>query len=190
MHPYVQGIQDKVNKNEVIKQLLSLLAEEFISAFNYKMQAKVIQGFHKEDIRKEFLKHVQEENHHADLLIERILELGGNPEIRPLDWDKHSKCKYIPTTSNDQITLLEDAIQGERCAVRHYTEVINFLKSKDLTTYDLIHRILNDEYNHIKDLSKLLKYVQDSLPQNSEVAEEEVEEFVDSSREPERKSDG
>lgn len=164
MHPYVQGIQDKINKNEIVRQLLSLLAEEFVSSFNYRMQAKMVQGFNKEEIRKELLEHSREEDLHADLIMERIIELGGNPEIRPLDWDKFSDCKYIPTTSNDQLTILEDAVRGKRCAIEHYTKAAQFAQTKDPTTYNLVHRILNDEYGHLKNLNKLLKEVKDVLP--------------------------
>lgn len=164
IHPYIQGINNQVNNNEVIKHLQSALAEELISSFNYRIQARLIQGFHKDDIKKELMEHSREEDHHADLLMERIMELGGNPELRPLDWDRFAKCRYMPTTSGDQVVILEDAIKGERCAIKHYTEIAQFVQNKDDTTFNLIHRILNDEYEHMKDLNKLLQDVQAKIP--------------------------
>jgi len=175
MHPYIQGIQDQVNKNEIINRLKSALADELISNFNYKMQAKLIQGFHKEEIKKELIQHSQEEQLHADLLMERISELGGNPEIRPMDWDKFSTCKYSPVFSNDQKDILEAAIGGERCAVKGYTALAEFLESRDSTTYGLIHRILKDEYEHIRDLTKLLNEIHESIPNNPRSTENQDE---------------
>jgi bacterioferritin len=129
------------------------------------MQAKLIEGFNKEEAVKELLQHREEEWDHADLLMNRILELGGNPEIRPLDWDRYTKCRYAPTMDRDQISILEDSIAGEKCAIEHYNQILEFTKDRDITTNQLIHRIINDEFEHIRDLNKIKKAVEDQLPE-------------------------
>jgi len=164
MHPYAQGLHDKIYRNETIKLLKAALADELIAGHQYWIQAKLIEGFNKEEAVKELLQHRDEEWGHADLLMNRIIELGGNPEIRPLDWDRFTKCRYAPTIDRDQVAILDDAIAGEKCAIEHYNHILEFTKEKDITTNQLIHRIINDEFEHIRDLNKVKKAVEDHLP--------------------------
>ena len=152
---YVQNIQQNVDRNEIIKQLRGALADELIASHNYWTQAKVIQGVYREEIIKELIQHRDEEQGHANMLMDRIIQLGGNPEIRPIDWDRLTRCRYTPCVSWDQKDILENAIGGERCATEHYSNIAEFVRNKDITTYDMIMKILDDEYEHIRDLSKL-----------------------------------
>jgi bacterioferritin len=165
MHPYAQGLHDKIFRNETIKLLKQALADELIAGHQYWMQAKLIEGFNKEEAVKELLQHREEEWDHADLIMNRIMELGGNPEIRPLDWDRYTKCRYTPTIDRDQVSILEDSIASEKCAIEHYNQILEFTKDRDITTNQLIHRIINDEFEHIRDLNKVKKAVEDQLPE-------------------------
>jgi bacterioferritin len=157
---YMQGIQQQVDNNEIIKQLRRALADEYLTAHQYWTQSKIIQGVYKDEINKELYQHRDEEMGHANMLMDRILQLGGNPEIRPLDWDSLASCRYQLANDWDQKTILNQAIQGERCAVDHYTSIAQFTQSRDTTTYDIIMNILDDEYEHIRDLSKLQEMLQ------------------------------
>jgi bacterioferritin len=65
----------------------------------------------------------------------------------------------------DQISILEDSIAGEKCAIEHYNQILEFTKDRDITTNQLIHRIINDEFEHIRDLNKIKKAVEDQLPE-------------------------
>jgi bacterioferritin len=156
---YVKGIQQQVDNNEIIKMLRSALADELIATHNYWMQSKVIQGVYKDEINKELYQHRDEEMGHANMLIDRILQLGGNPEIRPIDWDRLTGCRYIPAMSWDQKNILEDALAGEKCATEHYSRIAEFVRARDITTYDIVMKILDDEYEHIRDLTKLKEMV-------------------------------
>jgi bacterioferritin len=168
-NPYAKGIQDKVDRNEIIQLLRGALSDEFISAQNYWMQSKLLlQGPYHEEIQKELLQHMAEERKHADWLIDRILHLGsGNevsPEIKPMDWDRFGKCRYIPAIDWDALSMLNNAIAGERCATDHYAQIAEFTRTRDPVTYDLVQRIMDEEFEHIRDLSKL----QDMLNDNEE----------------------
>ena len=163
---YIQGIQKKVDTNEIIVQLRSALADELIATQGYWVQSKLIQGSLKDEIQKELYQHRDEEMSHANMLMERILQLGGNPELRPLDWDNIAGCRYILNANWDQRTILDNALQSEKCATERYTKLVQFLDNRDITTYDIIHKILDDEYEHIRDLNKLRELLHDN--KNSE----------------------
>jgi bacterioferritin len=172
IHPYIQGMHDKIHRNETIRLLKEALADELIAAHQYWMQAKLIEGFNKDNAVKELLQHREEEQEHADLLMNRIIELGGNPEIRPLDWDRYTKCRYAPTIDKDQVSILEDAIAGEKCSIEHYNQILEYTKDRDITTNQLIHRIINDEFEHIRDLNKIKQEVEAQLPKPPSEEEE------------------
>jgi len=160
---YIKGVQASVDKNEIIKLLRSALADELLAVHSYWVQSKVIQGVHKDEINKELMQHQDEETKHANMLMDRILQLGGNPEIRPIDWDKLTQCRYNPNISWDQRDILENALNGEKCATEHYSRIAEFVRTKDATTYDIVSSILDDEYEHIRDLSKLQELFQQKI---------------------------
>jgi bacterioferritin len=159
---YIKGIQQRVDTNELVQQLRRALADELNAAYNYHIQSKIIQGSLREEIAKELLQHFEEETGHANMLTERIIQLGGNPEIRPLDWDKFSNCRYEYNTTWDQRDILEVALRGEKCATEHYTGIAQFAENRDTTTYDIVRKILDDEYEHIRDLNKLKEMLHDN----------------------------
>ena len=163
---YIKGIQDRVNTNEIVKQLRRALADELNAAQNYHIQSKIVQGSIKDDIAKELLAHYQEETGHANMLVERIIQLGGNPEIRPLDWDRTANCIYMMNTEWDQRSILDIALQGEKCATEIYTGIAQFTERRDVTTYDIIRKILDDEYEHIRDLNKLKEMLHENRSDN------------------------
>jgi len=156
---YMKGIQQKVDNNEVVKLLRGALSDELIAIHQYWTQMKIIQGVHKDAIIKELAQHRDEETKHANMLMERILQLGGNPEIRPMDWDKFTNCRYKPATNWDQRSILETALSGEKCAIQHYTKLAEFTRVRDITTYDIVRDILEDEYEHVRDLTSLEKMI-------------------------------
>jgi bacterioferritin len=159
---FIKNIQEQVDKNETIKMLRSALADEFNAGTNYWIQGKVIEGVNEEQIKKELFEHRDEEFEHANLLINRILQLGGNPEVMPYEWDHYAACKYVATREWNENFILEAALDGERCAVNHYQKIADFVRNKDITTYDVVMKIIDDEHEHIEDLSKLLVMVQEN----------------------------
>ncbi len=164
---YMQGIQDQLVKNEVIKQLRSALASEFMITHNYGIQAAIVQGHNKEEIKKFLLEAQESERQHCKLIIDRIMELGGSPDIRPLNWDKLSPCNYQTTTSVDQRLILDEAYEMESCISESYVRLLQFLEPRDRTSYDLINRILEEEYTGIESLKKLQENLLSTSERNS-----------------------
>ncbi len=163
---YAQEMQDKVTRNEVVKRLRTVLSGEFNSVHNLSMQSMLVEGFKKDDIRKQLQKMHKKGTEHARMILGRIIEMGGNPDIRPLDWDKLSACDYLPITKTDQKDILEDVYANKTCKTEQYTTLLQFLESRDKTTYDLITRILEEEY---QDLDLIRKSQEGLLTANERV---------------------
>ncbi len=156
---YMQGIQEQVNRNEIIALLRSALADELNAVHQYWMQAALIQGHARDSINKELYQHRDEEMGHANMLIDRIVQLEGNPDVRPLQWDRIATCNYDPVINRDQKIILDQAIEGENCAIQHYTKISQFVENKDTITFDIVMKIIEDEYEHISDLKKLQELI-------------------------------
>ncbi len=170
---YIQGVQEQVTRSEVLKQLLRALAGEFNAVHNLGMQARIIEGYQKEVISKQLLKMHKIEQEHVQLLAGRIMEMGGNPDIRPMNWDKMAACDYHPIVHTDQKDILEDVYNGKRCKTEFYGKLLQFLQPRDKTTYDMITRIVEQEYEGLQSIKEL----QDKLMSAAERDVTELENF-------------
>ena len=144
----------KLDKNEVVKMLNSALATEIVCVLRYRFHYFMATGIHKEGAAAEFIQHSNEELGHADLLAERINQLGGKPEMDPAKIAAASHSEYIEGTSLEDM-LREDLI-AERIAIQTYREMVDYFGQKDPTTRRLIETILAVEEEHADDLADLL----------------------------------
>ncbi len=168
---YIQSMQDKVTRNEVIKQLIVALAGEFNAYHNLGMQAQMIEGYQKETITKQLYKMHQQEQEYIKLIIRRIMEMGGNPDIRPMNWDKVAVCDYYPITKTDQKDILEDVYNSKRCKTQFYGKMLQFLKPRDKTTYDVIQKIVEQEYEGLENIRELRDGL---IPESEKIVSEEM----------------
>jgi bacterioferritin len=53
------------------------------------------------------------------------------------------------------VKILEQNIQGERCAIGFYKKLLESTQGKDPVTYNIILQILQDEVEHEEDLQSL-----------------------------------
>ena len=61
------------------------LATEIVCVLRYKRHYFMAKGIHSESVKSEFLEHANEEQAHADSIAERIVQLGGAPDLNPDD---------------------------------------------------------------------------------------------------------
>ena len=144
--------------NEKILELLNkALADEWLAYYQYWIGAKVVKGELKEKVIEELEEHAGDELRHAGMLVDRILELGGTPILKPEDWYKMTNCGYDTPENPDVKPILEQNIKGEQCAIDAYTKLLEFVKDKDPITYFMVQEILKDEVEHEDDLETLLE---------------------------------
>jgi len=142
--------------NDLIKKLNKAYADEWLAYIQYWTGAQVIEGRMRPDVQKELLEHANEELGHAQKLADRIIQLGGTPLLEPKEWFKESECGYAVPRDFNVKALLEQNIEGERCAIETYNELLNYVKqSKDPITFHLIRSIMEDEVEHEQDLEDL-----------------------------------
>ncbi len=140
---------------EIISMLNKAYADEWLAYYQYFIEAKVIKGIMKDAAIAELTQHATDELRHANMVADRILQLGGTPLLHPQEWFTHTNCGYEEPKDFDVVSILEDSIKGEQCAISVYSELADMTRDKDIVTYDIVSEILADEVEHEEDLQAL-----------------------------------
>ncbi|MCW5785439.1 MAG: hypothetical protein KIT39_19175 [Nitrospirales bacterium] len=143
------------DRDTVIKLLNEALATEIVCVLRYKRHYYMASGIHAQSVAAEFLQHANEEQGHADQLAERIVQLGGEPNLSPEGMLMRSHSEYVEGTS--LVDMIKEDLVAERIAIDSYREVINYLDTKDSTSRRMLEGILAVEEKHADDLVSLLE---------------------------------
>jgi bacterioferritin len=147
-----------------VNQLLDLLnkafCDEWFAYYQYWLGAKVVKGPMKDAVASELLIHATEELAHADLVANRIIQLGGKPIAEPKLWYQWSGCGYDAPNDEYVKVILEQNIKGERCAIGYYNELMKKTRDADMVTYNMVLTILQQEVEHEEDLQALLEDIE------------------------------
>jgi len=144
-----------IEADEVIKLLNRAFADEWLAYYQYWVGAKVIKGPMKEAVIAELMQHAADELRHADMVCNRIIQLGGTPLLAPNDWMDHANCSYEAPIDPYVLEILKQNVDGERCAISVYQKLMEITKDRDVVTYELALQILQDEVEHEEDLQAL-----------------------------------
>jgi bacterioferritin len=123
----------------------------------YRRHYFVAAGILAEAVKKEFLVHAQEELAHADLIAERIVQLGGKPNFDPAGLATRAHSEYAEGESLEDM-IKEDLI-AERVAIESYRGMINYLGDRDSTTRRMLKQILASEEEHAEEMASMLQGV-------------------------------
>lgn len=143
--------------NELLKLLNKAFADEWFAYYQYWLGAKVVKGPMKDAVAAELLQHATEELAHADLVANRMIQLGGKPVTEPKLWYELSGCGYLPPDDEYVKVILEQNIEGEQCAISTYDALLKIVAGKDIVTYNMVMTILEQEVEHEEDLQSLLE---------------------------------
>lgn len=139
----------------VVSVLNAALATEIVCVLRYKRHYYMAQGIASEAVKSEFLLHAQEEQTHADQICERIVQLGGEPDLNPDGLAMRSHSQYVEGT--DLVDMLREDLVAERIAIDSYREIVQWLGQKDPTTRRIMEEILAKEEEHADDLNSMLQ---------------------------------
>jgi bacterioferritin len=111
----------------------------------------------KDALITELIEHANDELRHADMIANRLIQLGEEPLLKPEDWYEYTNCGYDAPEDPFVKSVIEQNIKGEQCAITVYQNMLDFTKEKDPITYNLALQILEDEVDHEEDLQSLLE---------------------------------
>jgi bacterioferritin len=145
----------EIDVNEVLKDLNSAYADEWLAHYQYFLYAQVIEGINAEILKEKLEEQSKDEMDHAKQLINRILELGGKPTT---DIMKASTCGFSepPEDYSDLAKVIELVLEGERCAIEKYNALAKKYHMKDLVTHEIFEDLLTDEVSDEEDWENFL----------------------------------
>jgi bacterioferritin len=146
----------RMDVDELLGLLNKAYSDEWFAYYQYWLGAKVVRGPMKDAVAAELLQHATEELAHADMVANRIIQLGGKPVTEPKKWYELSGCGYEPPEDDYVKVILNQNIKGERCAISYYNDLMTQTRDKDMLTYNMVLTILEQEVEHEEDLQALL----------------------------------
>ena len=144
----------QADRETVIKICNEAMATEIVCVLRYKRHYFMAKGINADSVAAEFAEHAAEEQAHADRIAERIVQLGGAPNLSPDGLSSRSHSEYIE--GDTLIDMIKEDLIAERIAIDSYKEIIEYLGDKDSTTRRMFEEILAVEEEHADDLVSLL----------------------------------
>ncbi|MCA3186442.1 ferritin-like domain-containing protein [Cupriavidus sp.] len=141
-------------RDTVIKLLNEALATEIVCTLRYRRHYFMAKGPNSKSVADEFLAHSNEEQGHADQIAERIVQLGGEPDLSPDGLASRSHAEYVEGTS--LADMIKENLVAERIAIDTYREIIQYIGEKDPTSRRLMESILAVEEEHADEMLDLL----------------------------------
>jgi bacterioferritin len=143
------------DRETVIRVLNEALATEIVCVLRYKRHFFMASGINAQSVAQEFLQHANEEQTHADQIAQRIVQLGGAPNLSPEGMLSRSHSEYVEGES--LVEMIKEDLVAERIAIDSYREVIGYVGNDDPTTRRMLEGILAMEEEHADDLVSLLE---------------------------------
>lgn len=143
------------NREAVLQMLNEALATELVCVLRYRRHYFMANGALGEAIKGELLAHANEEQAHADQIAERIVQLGGEPDMNPMGIANRSHSEYVE--GNTLAEMVREDLVAERVAIESYSEMIRYIGDGDPTTRRMLEGILAVEEEHAEELASMLE---------------------------------
>ena len=142
------------DREVVIDLLNQAIATEYVCVLRYYRHYFMASGMLADAVKPEFLEHAQQELAHANRLAERIVQLGGEPDLNPDTLTARSHAEYHEGTNLRE--MVEEDLVAERIAIDSYREMIQYIGDRDTTTKRILEDILAQEEEHANEFADLL----------------------------------
>lgn len=150
------------DRGQVIRVLNDIVATEIVCVLRYKRHQFTATGLHAPAVAQEFAEHAAEEQQHLEMAAQRIVQLGGEPDLDPSGLPQRSHTEYTPGKTLRE--MVEEDLVAERIVIQTYAEMIRWLDNDDPTTRRIIEQILAQEEEHADDLRSLLEELDPDMP--------------------------
>lgn len=143
------------DRKTLIKLLNDALATEYVCVLRYYRHYFMASGMLADAVKAEFLEHAQQEQAHAHRIAERIVQLGGEPDLDPDTLTARAHAEY--KEGKDLRDMVKENLIAERIAIDSYREMILWVGNQDSTTRRMLEDILAQEEEHADEFADLLE---------------------------------
>jgi bacterioferritin len=164
-----EGIKDAIKEGAITRQYLAdpdtivsalnrLRSTEITSYLQYKQHAYMAVSLLSPGLKTEFEAHALQELEHADILANRIQQLGGVPmfDLQELA-GKAASIGVHPEQGTTLMQMVGENLMLERRQVEAYSALIREIGERDLVTRQLLLDILQTTEQHASELADYLK---------------------------------
>jgi bacterioferritin len=137
----------------MVRFLNQALATEIVCALRYRRHHFTARSLGASRIAEEFLLHADEELSQADLIAERIVQLGGAPDFAPDTLNERSHLEYIEGSSVAE--MIRENLAAKHIAINAYRGLIEYIGADDPTSRRMLEGILAVEQSHADELLDL-----------------------------------
>ena len=142
---------------QLIDALNELLADELSAINQYMVHAEMCEDWGYGKLHDRFKMRAMDEMRHAEMLIGRILFLGGTPIV--------TKLKTIAIGADVGQQIKNDKSAEDGAIIAYNDAIVLAGEVKDHATRDILITILNDEDKHMDELEETLDQIkQMTLP--------------------------
>jgi len=138
-------------REEIIGLLNDALATEWVCAMRYRRHHFTAAGLSAPAIAGELMVHAHHAARHADQLAQRIVELGGEPDLNPDTLSQRSHASY--SAVRELQAMLRANLIAERVAIEAYSQLVALIGHKDPSTRCLLESILAQAQRHARALA-------------------------------------
>jgi bacterioferritin len=139
----------------LVRFLNRALATEIVCALRYRRHHFMARSLGSKRIAEEFLLHADEDLSQADLIAERITQLGGEPDFAPGTLQERSHLEYVAVGSVAE--MVRENLAAKQLTINNYRGLIEYLGEEDPTTRRLLEGLLGVEQAHAAELLELLQ---------------------------------
>ncbi len=155
MGPITEEYQ--ADAEDLVKKLNRLRGTEIVAQLQYKHHAYMAVSMLLPGVKAEFLEHAAAEEKHADMLAERIQQLGGVPVFKPEEIALEAGCQHIQASEAPTLAgMIQEDLAVEREQIKAYTALIREVGFTDPTTRRVLEDILMETERHASELRDLL----------------------------------
>jgi bacterioferritin len=137
-------------RDAIVNLLNEALASEIACMLRYRRHFYLVSRTGDARLMDELLDRANEEQRHADLIAERIVQLGGEPDLSPMG-NCDRLCGYAE--DSNLADMAREELMAERLAIQAYEDFLQMLGRSDIVTRRLLEEILAEERVHAAELS-------------------------------------
>lgn len=142
------------DRETLVRLLNDALATEYVCVLRYYRHYFMAAGMLADAVKAEFLEHAQQEQAHAHRIAERIVQLGGEPDLNPDTLTARAHAEY--REGENLRDMVRENLVAERIAIDSYRELIAWVGDDDPTTRRMLEDILIQEEAHADEFADLL----------------------------------
>lgn len=148
-------------REEIVNELKRAYANEMIAFHFYWYTSIYMEGLGFATLTTLFKNNAMGELKHAEMLADRLNQMGAFAFSNPAEWLKNSSVGTVEPT--EYLTFkksVQKAMEIAGNVTEHYNEIMKKVNGVDFVTYELVSNILAEEVKEEQDLEDILSQLE------------------------------